>query len=761
MGEASPNMVGRYRIVSLIGAGGMGEVYLARDTRLGRPVALKLLPARFTDDEERVRRFEREARAASALNHPNIITIYDIGAHEGAHYIATEFVDGRTLKQHAAEARPDPGEALGLALQIADALAAAHEAGIVHRDVKPENVMVRRDGYVKVLDFGLAKLTERAVSEGDPVGQSATALTETGAVMGTYAYMSPEQALGREVDSRSDIFSLGVVLYELVAGRHPFRGATAAATFDAILNREPPPLEHASAELMPELEHVVARALEKDRELRYQTASDLRAELKRLRRDLDSATPVSGKSWRDSARRKTRRPRRRHAFVALAALAVLTITAAFVYLAVRGPWSETRQTPSPLGNLGFTALTAQPGAELSPSLSPDGRTFVYAAKHADNWDIFAQRAGGRSARNLTADTKEDDAQPAFSPDGERIAFRSERQRGGIFVMGADGESVRRLTDFGHHPAWSPDGREVVFCTHKIEDPNDRYLDPSALWAINVSTGAVRRLTDEGAGDAVQPQWSPTGGRIAYWGKHKAGQRDIWTVPARGGAPVAVTDDAAFDWNPVWSPDGRHVYFASNRGGSMNLWRVPLDERTGRVTGQPESVTTPSRYAFHLSFSRDGRRAVFVNQTSSTHIYKAAFNPHREAITAPPVAVTHGFKHTSTPDLSPDGEWFAYSSQGETREDIYVIDKDGATAPRQLTDDEHKDRDPRWSPDGRSIVFYSNRTGKYEAWAVNADGSNPRQLTFTEGANVAYPFWSPDGSHLVFNRNEESATVIDL
>ena len=213
---------GHYRILSLLGAGGMGEVYLARDTRLGRPVALKLLPARFTDDEERVRRFEREARAASALNHPNIITIYDIGAHEGAHYIATEFVDGRTLKQHAAEARPDLTEALGLALQIADALAAAHEAGIVHRDVKPENVMVRRDGYVKVLDFGLAKLAERAVSEGDPVGQSATALTETGAVMGTYAYMSPEQALGREVDSRSDIFSLGVVLYELVYGKPPF-----------------------------------------------------------------------------------------------------------------------------------------------------------------------------------------------------------------------------------------------------------------------------------------------------------------------------------------------------------------------------------------------------------------------------------------------------------------------------------------------------------------------------------------------------------
>ena len=512
---------------------------------------------------------------------------------------------------------------------------------------------------------------------------------------------------------------------------------------------------------MPELERAVARALEKDRELRYQTASDLRAELKRLRRDLDSATSVSGKSWRDSARRKTRRPRRRHAFVALAALAVLTVAAAFVYFAVRGPSSETRQTPAPLGNLGFTALTDQPGAELSPSLSPDGKTFVYAGRPADNWDIFALRAGGRSARNLTADTKEDDAQPAFSPDGERIAFRSERQKGGIFVMGADGESVRRLTDFGHHPAWSPDGREVVFCTHKIEDPNDRYLDPSALWAINVSTGAVRRVTDESAGDAVQPQWSPTGARIAYWGKHKAGQRDIWTVTAAGGPPVAVTDDAAFDWNPVWSPDGRHVYFSSDRGGSMNLWRVPLDERTGRVTGPPESVTTPSRYAFHLSFSRDGRRAVFVNQTSSTHIYKAAFNPHREAITAPPVAVTRGFKHTSTPDLSPDGEWFAYSSQGETREDIYVIDKDGATAPRQLTDDEHKDRDPRWSPDGKSIVFYSNRTGKYEAWAVNADGSNPRQLTFTVGANVAYPFWSPDGSHLVFNRNDESSTVIEL
>ena len=507
----------------------------------------------------------------------------------------------------------------------------------------------------------------------------------------------------------------------------------------------------------PELGRVILRALEKDRELRYQTASDLRSELKRLRRRLDSPIQASGEESVESRARTGRSFRRRTAALAFASL-LLIAAALCAYLMLRpAPRQEGAAAARP--DLNFTQLTDQPGQEIYPSLSPDGKVLIYAGHQSGDWDIYWQRVEGRNPRNLTDDSTADDSQPAFSPDGERIVFRSERDRGGIFIMGATGESARRLTDFGYFPAWSPDGREVAVSTELFFDPNVRTLGESAVWIVDVSTGERRRLTDEKVGDAAQPQWSPTGARIAYWGKHKGGQRDIWTIPARGGDPVQVTDDEAFDWNPVWSPDGRHIYFASDRRGQMNLWRISVDEQSGRVTGEPEPLTTASTYAQHVAFSRDGRRAAYVNQVSSTNIYTVPFSPYKEALTGPPAAVTQGFRHAASPDMSPDGEWFVYSSQGEKQEDIYLCRRDGAEAPRKLTDDAYKDRNPRWSPDGSRISFYSDRSGRYEAWVISPDGGGLRQLTF-EGKSVAYPFWSPEGARLAYNFNSESCTVIE-
>ena len=755
--SALGRQIGPYRILSPLGAGGMGEVYLAEDTRLNRRVALKLLPSEFTHDPERIRRFEREARAASALNHPNIVTIYEIGESEGTYFIATELVEGQTLRDVMPRSRAQVKVALNVIAQAADALSAAHAAGIIHRDVKPENIMLRPDGYVKVLDFGLAKLTEPGPAHNAPDNKTEKVHTETGVVMGTVAYMSPEQALGQEVDQRTDIFSLGVVLYEMTVGAHPFRGATPAATFDALLNREPSAPVVSNPEVSPDLERVIGRALEKDRELRYQTASDLRAELKRCQRTLDSApsTWARGRVLTRGVLDTTRRVPFAKAGLALAALLVVGILAFFALR--RWP---SRVTVTPVRNLSFLQLTDQVGPELFPSLSPDGKSVVYASKTVGNWDLYLQRVGGKNPRNLTADSNADDTQPAFSPDGERIAFRSDRERGGIFVMGATGESVKRLTDFGFHPAWSPDGREVVFSTHNIEDPNDRSEERSDVWIVNSATGEKRQLTGENVGDAAQPQWSPSGARIAYWSRRKGGQRDVFTISAAGGTPVAVTDDPDFDWNPVWSPDGKYLYFASDRGGQMNLWRVPIEESTGKVTGQPESLTTPSPYAQHLSFSRDGRRAVYVSQVSSKNILKANFKADTASLTDQPVAVTQGFKHTSQPNLSADGEWFVYSTQGDKQEDLFIVDKDGAGSPRQLTDDHFKDRHPRWSPDGKRIVFYSDRSGRYEAWTINRDGSGLQQMTFTTGLPVIYTFWSPDGSRLAYNLRDESCWIME-
>jgi Tol biopolymer transport system component len=746
-GSEIGRLVGPYEIVSLLGTGGMGDVYLATDPRLGRRVALKLLPSEFTQDAERVSRFEREARAASALNHPNIVTIYEIGQSEQAHFIAAEFVEGQTLRQLIAASKLQLATALKIGAQISEALSAAHSAGIIHRDIKPDNIMIRPDGYVKVVDFGIAKLTDRA-------SDSATNQTEPGLLVGTVAYMSPEQALGTEVDQRTDIFSIGVVLYEMLTGKHPFRGSTNAATFDAILHREAPAPIIPNGDAGAELGRILGRALEKDRELRYQTAHDLRAELTRLQRTLES----TGSGYRKHEIATTSQSRNitvRRIGVALVCL--LAIAAIVIYAVLRRQRNEPATAHV---NPNFTQLTDQLGPEIYPGLSPDGKVLVYAGHASGNWDIYWQRIGTHNPRNLTENSPAEDTQPAFSPDGEHIVFRSDREGGGIFIMGATGESVRRLTNVGFNPAWSPSGQEIAFSTDKFDDPNIRRPGNSAIWIVNATTGEQRQLTDAKKGDAVQPQWSPSGARIAYWGTHKGGQRDIWTIPAQGGDAVQVTDDADFDWNPVWSTDGKYIYFSSDRGGSMNLWRIPIDEQTGRATGPPEPFTTPSPFGQQIAFSRDGRRAVYVNQVSSTNIQTVAFNPYKETTTAAPIAITQGFKHANGPDLSPDGEWFVYSSLGEKQEDIYLVRMDGAESPRKLTDDAYKDRNPRWSPDGKRISFYSDRSGAYEAWTISPDGSGLTQLTFT-GGGLAYPFWSPDGARLGYNRNRESCSIIEV
>ncbi|HMX27754.1 MAG TPA: protein kinase, partial [Blastocatellia bacterium] len=453
--------ISHYGVISVLGVGGMGEVYLARDSKLARKVALKLLPPRFTQDAARIKRFEREARAASALNHPNIITIYEIGEVEHRHFIAAEFVDGQTLRELLSEGRVAMKDAVEIAVQIASALVAAHEAGIVHRDIKPENVMLRRDGYVKVLDFGLVKLTEQRysgraagatnASEDDP------AKTNPGTVIGTVRYMSPEQAMGQEVDQRSDLFSLGVVLYELLTGLPPFKGNHSAAILDAIIHYREVPITQIRPDLNAELERIVHRALEKDRELRFQTANDLRADLKRLQRELDSAEVAAAR--RASVNQPPPPGKWKNASLALAVAAGL--------IAVALPaWRFFRREALPVTNWAeakFTTLTDFPGREGSPTISPDGQTFVYSRMVNGQWEIFRQRVGGSNAVNLT-NHPASNGDAAFSHKGDKIAFYSGRDGGGLYVMEETGENPRRFVDGGRDPDWAPDDKEIVYST---------------------------------------------------------------------------------------------------------------------------------------------------------------------------------------------------------------------------------------------------------------------------------------------------------
>ena len=755
-GALAGRRLGAYHVERPLGSGGMGEVYLARDERLERRVALKILPAYFVADAERVARFEREARAVSALNHPNILTVYDVGREDGLHFIATEYVEGRTLRELIG-ARPRLKEILSVASQVAEALSAAHAAGVIHRDVKPENVMVRADGYVKVLDFGLAKLVESAGVAED----ASAARTRAGAVMGTLAYMSPEQATGEELDQRTDIWSLGVVLYELATGVKPFAGAGRLATVKSILDEEPIRPSERDPALPEGLDHIVGKALEKDRELRYQTASDMRADLKRLKREIDSSPSSSGgrgrasSAGRRAARQLVSRTRAsRRLAPAVAALIVLGL-GGWLYVSYfrggapgAGPdWSRARNVQ----------LTDQAGTEFYPSLAPDGRSFVYAGEAEGNFDIYFQRVGGKNPVNLTRDSAAADTEPAFSPDGERIAFRSEREPPGIYVMGATGENVRRLSDAGHHPAWSPDGKEIAFSDAGHSLPSTRNTKASALHVVNVETGARRTLTDR---DAMQPAWSPHGRRVAFWFMPpNSGRRDVATVPTAGGEPVVVTKDATTNWNPVWSPDGRHLYFASDRGGNMNFWRVRVDEETGEVLSEPEAVVTPSKFSRHLGFSRDGRRMVYVQTVNQSNIQAVGFDAKNERTIGESFWVTRGDREVVRPELSADGKLFVMRLPRRTQDDVVVVNREG-TNWRDLTDDQFFDRYPRFSPDGRRIAFTSDRSGRYEIWTIDTDGTNLRQITFDTRGDTTFPVWSPDGRRLVY-RDDGVNVIIDL
>jgi Tol biopolymer transport system component len=412
-------------------------------------------------------------------------------------------------------------------------------------------------------------------------------------------------------------------------------------------------------------------------------------------------------------------------------------------------------------------LTDQPGQELFPSFSPDGQFIAYASQAAGNWDIWRQRlserASDRQPANLTAASAANETQPAFSPDGQWIAFQSGGDAGGVFVMDANGGQARRLSRGGYHPSWSADGKEIYCIRENVTDPQTRTASLRMVWAVTVATGEQRLIHTD---DMSQPQLSPGGERIAYWGAPPGStRRDIWTRPVgEVSAPVAVTNDDAVDWNPVWSPDGAHLYFASDRGGSMSLWRVAIDERSGRALADPEQIATPSSYSQHPALSRDGRRLAYVQLNLNQHLYRVGFDPARGRIVGQPVAVTKGSRPAESGALSPDGQWIAFASEEEGHEDIFLVKSDGSGEWRNLTRDAARNRGPVWSPDGKRIAFYADYGGTWEIWAVNADGANEiglQQLTFTGGAKAYFPLWSPDGARLAFTLTGGKPSVVDL
>ena len=698
-----------YVVLEALGNGGMGVLYKAEDTRLHRTVALKVLPLRFTNDPVAKERFLREARTASALDHQNICAIFDVGeSADGRLFLAMPCYQGETLRSRLARGPLGLEEALGIAKQIARGLAKAHRLGIVHRDIKPENLMLTTEGVVKILDFGIAKLS------------GSSDLTGTEHRIGTPSYMAPEQSRKGTVDSRADLWALGVVLYEMLTGRRPFGGANPLAVLQAIQYGVPEPISQLRPGVPSRLEKVVARLLMKNPKARYPDAESVLA-------DLDGETAAAGK-----------RSRRVWLAAGIAAAAGLGLFASA--LLESGDGSTDGIVP-----VRFTSrtLTSQSGGEWYPSLSRDAERVVYARWDGLDYDLFLQDVPSGAPVNLTAGFSGNDTHPAFSPDGAQIAFRSERAGGGIFLMNVDeaGRPVRRLTDFGYHPAWSPDGREILVSTEAITDPTVRGRS-SRVWGIDTESGRKRLLLDR---DAVQPSWSPNGKRIAYWSVlAKDGRRVIWTVSADGSSPIAVRPNRSIDWNPVWSSDG-YLYFVSDRGGAMSPWRIAIDEDTGLTPGEPEPILAPSGWSGFLNLSHDGRLLVYSTSGTTSLVERSELGA--DGVPAPLRRVTGVSMGLLTVRVSPGGDQLVLSdASDDNQEDLFLARTDGAGDLIQITRDEHRDRSPSWLADGR-IVFSSNRSGRYELWTIASGGGAPRPLGVSHNESLFSPVASPDGSWL--------------
>ena len=743
--------LGRFKLVRKLGEGGMGAVYLALDERLGRQVALKVVPEALGHDSGRMRRFEQEAKAVSALNHPNILTLHDLERSGERVAIVTEYVDGETLAERIARGPMAVDALLDVGAQIADALAEAHRAGIVHRDVKPTNVMVTARGVVKVLDFGLAKILPE-LGRDPHSDHSEHPETASGMILGTVHYMSPEQAAGREVDHRADLFALGVVLFEMTTGRRPFAADSAVETMQRIIAVAQEPMSRLRADVPAELERIVASCLEKDPARRYQDADALARDLRSLRRAFEGgAEVVSGTSGASGAAWPGVAPVRRRSRGAIVALALgLVVTALGAFALAR--WRA--RPPTPAGSTSaprFLQVTVDPGVESTPALSPDGEAVVYEARG----DLWSRRVDGGEAVNLTADSPGEDSEPEFSPDGDSIAFRSEREGGGIFVMGANGESARRLTDFGYAPSWSPDGKTLAIVTERIVWASTRFGKQSELWLVEVADGRSRRLEVD---DALHPAVSRDGRWIAFVA-NRNGRRDLWIVSAVEGnrALVAITADTANEWYPLWSHDGRELFFASDRNGPMAYWKVPIDPKTGRARGTPEPFLLPGSFVASLSWSKDGRRAAYASHESESNLFQFDFDSKAGALAPSGRWLTKGSNSLAGPALSPDGTQIAVHAQVGNREELMVGRSNGSEL-RRITDDEFKDRRPAWSLDGQRIFWYSNRSGNFDVWSVKPDGSDARR-ELALGRNISYPKLSPDGRWMSFRNQGGPAFLV--
>jgi eukaryotic-like serine/threonine-protein kinase len=790
MSIASGTSLGRYEIRSRIGAGGMGEVYLAKDTSLDRVVALKILPPEIASDQQRMQRFVQEAKSASGLNHPNILTIFEIGEAVGSYFIATEFIDGVTLRQHMASRRLKLSEALDIAAQVAAALAAAHAVGIIHRDVKPENIMLRKDGYAKLLDFGLAKPTERQASLVDTEAQTQMLVnTSPGMVMGTVSYMSPEQARGFMLDARTDIWSLGCVLYEMVAGRVPFAGETTSDVIVAVLDREPPPLPGGPHETPLELQRILRKALRKDKEERYQTVKDLLVDLKALKQEVDfeakleiSVAPesrslaafstISAQNSLETERERAThtshmqaarstlpsgqpatRTKSNERFKQWTALALVAGFAAaitgLVYMYLH------RRAKSPAAQLQPTKITrlTTTGKSSGAAISPDGKIVAYIVNDGGRRSIWVRQVATSRNLQIVEPAQVDFFGLALSPDGNyvyyNIAKANDPLRDLYQVSVLGGAPKKIMSDVDTTVTFSPDGKQLAFMRGQ-PTKSEWHLIVANADGTNERVLAVRKSPEF----YEFPAWSPDGKSIAASvGNTAAGKEmTVIAVNVEDGTEREITSET---WlavtQVVWLPDGTGMVLSAVDKDSrlQQLWHLSYPE------GVTRRLTNDLNNYAGVSLASQTGDVVTVRYDQSSNIWVTPDSPEtpsrglRSAAmvdTSRAKQITSGAVKYYGGSWTPDGR-IVYSSDASGKRDLWIMDQDGGNQ-KQLTVDAGDNVQPTVSPDGRHIVFLSDRKdARHNLWRIDIDGQNPKQLT--SGHFDRGPSFSPDGKWVIY------------